>query len=133
MARGAGYLLVIGEHDKGLGEPFPDTTLSGRRLRAITATLDVPVTITNMATPQRTTPTKQRIRALQRQAKAATAVVFLGRRVEQALRDHIPHGRYLPHPAARRRADALALREGLTTLARHKLRLKEGESTVRRH
>jgi len=117
MANSARYLLVIGEHDKGFGEPFAAVTVSGRRLRAITARLDVPVTFANMATPERIVPTKQRIRSLQKQAQAAAAVVFLGRRVEQALRAHIPHGQYLPHPAARRRVDTVALREGLITLA----------------
>lgn len=117
MAFDSGYLLVIGEHDKGFGEPFSPQTLSGRRLRAITATLDVTVTFANMATPQRTNPTKRRILTLQRQAQQAAAVVFLGRRVEHALRPHIPHGRYLPHPAARRRVDAVMLRNGLRDLA----------------
>ena len=117
MADGSTFLLVIGEHDKGFGEPFSRRTVSGRRLRAITDTLVVAVTFANMATPRRTAPTRQRILALQRQAKRAAAVVFLGRRVEQALRPHIPNGRYLPHPAARRRIDAIALRTGLTDLA----------------
>ena len=118
MANGGRFLLIIGEHDKGHGEPFSPVTISGRRLRAITAMLDVPVTFANMATPERIIPTKHRIRSLQRQAHDAAAVIFLGRRVEQALRAHIPHGRYLPHPAARRRIDAVALREGLIGLAR---------------
>jgi hypothetical protein len=126
MANGSTFLLVIGEHDKGLGEPFSLRTVSGRRLRAITATLGVTVAFANMATPRRTTPTKQRIVALQRQAERAAAVIFLGRRVEQALRPHIPSGRYLPHPAARRRIDAVTLRNGLTDLAR-------GASTGDRH
>ena len=119
MDNGSGYLLVIGEHDKGFGEPFSPRTVSGRRLRAITATLDVAVTYANMATPQHAVPTKRRILTLQQQAQHAAAVVFLGRRVEQALRQHIPHGQYLPHPAARRRVDAIMLRDGLTSLARH--------------
>ena len=119
MSSGPTFLLVIGEHDKGFGEPFSAGTVSGRRLRAITGTLEIAVAFANMATPERTSPTKRRILALQRQARRAAAVVFLGRRVEQALREHIPHGRYLPHPAARRRVDAVALREGLVALAQH--------------
>jgi hypothetical protein len=117
MSNRRAFLLVIGEHDKGFGEPFSLRTLSGRRLRAITSTLEVGVSFANMATPKRTVPTRQRIMALQREARGAVAVVFLGRRVEQALRAYIPRGRYLPHPAARRRADAVALRDGLVALA----------------
>jgi hypothetical protein len=111
------FLLLIGEHDKGHGVPFSLATVSGRRLRTMTAALEIAVEFSNMGTPRRTMPTARRIAYLCRRASAACAVVFLGRRVERELRPYIPQGCYLPHPAARRTADLALLRDGLQRLA----------------
>jgi hypothetical protein len=115
--RVAPFLLLIGEHDKGHGVPFAAATLSGRRLRTLTASLEIAVEFSNMGTPYRPTPTPRRIAYLRRRASTAHAVVFLGRRVERELRPHIPEGCYLPHPAARRASDLILLSDGLQRLA----------------
>lgn len=111
------FLLLIGEHDKGLGEPFSQRTISGRRLHAIISELGIRVELANMGTPQREEPSAPQLRYLRLRAAQAAAVVFLGRRVERELKAQISQGTYLPHPASRRRSDLLTLRTGLLKLA----------------
>lgn len=113
------YILAIGEHDKGLGEPFPTSTVAGRRLRAITADLPVPVVLTNMMDWRAAGPSRRDLRRLSAHAARAYAVVFLGRRVEASLACALPRGIYLPHPAARSTKALSRLRHGLSLLASH--------------
>lgn len=109
-------MLLIGEHDKGTGEPFSLTTMSGRRIRGLIEQLELPTELTNMMRPGQNRPSKRQIGQLLRKHKAFVVTVFLGRKVEKELREHIPYGVYLPHPAARARTHREQLRRGLMQL-----------------
>ncbi len=113
------HLLLIGEHDKGLGMPFHPSTVSGRRLRAMTAALGdrVTVTLENMATPEDGVLAPAHLDHLRSIARRADAVVLLGAFVQRALRPLFPEAVLLPHPGARRPIDLQTLREGLIKIA----------------
>lgn len=106
-------VLLIGEHDKGLGEPFPEKTKSGNRLRTLIRQYRVSATIVNMMDCSAKKPKLSDLKRLCRHKKNHQATVFLGRRVERELKLHFPDGIYLPHPAARRGVDHIALEEGI--------------------
>ena len=111
-------VLLVGEHDKGLGEPFPASTTSGRRLRAILSQVPVDYGFANMMAATSTEPTRRDARRLARTAGDYDRVVLLGRRVQSALGAIFPQAVGLPHPASRRKIDLAHLNEGLAALAR---------------
>src|SRR5664279_763887 len=98
-------VLLVGEHDKGLGEPFPQSTTSGKRLRAILGRIPVDYTLINMMSATSEAPSRRDARRLERVAVRHDAVVLLGRRVQAALASILPHAVGLPHPASRRKVD----------------------------
>ena len=106
-------VLLIGEHDKGHGTPFSRLTLSGRRIRGLLAQFQLPAVLMNMMRPGQERPSKRQINVLVRRHRRVVATVFLGRRVEKELREFIPIGIYLPHPAARAIAHRAKLEAGL--------------------
>jgi len=114
-------VLLIGEHDKGLGEPFPISTLSGRRLRSIIAKYCVSATIVNMMDSNSSAPDEKDLERLAGYLDSHQTVIMLGRTVERQLRRYFPDALYLPHPAARRAIDRAALEEGLAFLGGEKL------------
>ena len=111
------HLLLIGEHDKGLGMPFHPSTVSGRRLREMTAALGVAVTFENMVTPEDGVLAPAHLDHLRGIARRSDAVVLLGAFVQRALRPLFPEAVSLPHPGARRPVDLKRLRDGLRLLA----------------
>lgn len=112
-------LLLIGEHDKGLGMPFHPSTVSGRRLREMVAALPVEATIENMMAPGGGGLDEQAVHVerLLDLARGADAVVLLGARVQHGLAPVFPEAVPLPHPGARRPSDLQKLLDGLRMLA----------------
>jgi hypothetical protein len=119
--RGTPKVLLIGEHDKGIGQPFSPMTISGRRLRGLIDQLSLPAVLINMMRPDQTRPSRKQIDLLVRKQRRSGATVFLGRKVERELRDHIPQGVYLPHPASRARAHREHLKRGLREILEQSL------------
>lgn len=110
-------VLLVGEHDKGLGEPFPPFTISGRRLRTMLSGVPVDYTFANMMSASAESPSRRDARRLSRAAARHDSVVLLGRRVQAAVADILPNAIRLPHPASRRRMDLAMLHAGLLALA----------------
>ena len=110
-------VLLIGEHDKGLGQPFPPSTVSGKRLRKILSELPLDYTFENMMSASSAAPSQQDARRLERAAAKCHVVVLLGRRVQAAVSAILPHAIALPHPASRRAVDRASLHRGLSALA----------------
>lgn len=109
-------LLLVGEHDKGLGEPFAPSTMSGKRLRAMLGQLPVDYTFANMMSASSASPSRRDARRLERAAAGCEVVVLLGRRVQAAVSAILPQGVALPHPASRRPVDLANLHQGLNAL-----------------
>ncbi|WP_234571963.1 hypothetical protein [Rhodohalobacter sp. 614A] len=100
--------MILGEHDKGLGKPFPKSTVSGRRLRNIIDKISLDCTIENAF--QFDGEIKERDLAF---ANNYDVVIALGRRShDECLRQGI-NAKYLPHPAVRTRAQLEKLEQGL--------------------
>ena len=112
-------LVLIGGNPKGFLEPFDQTTLSGKRLRKLIATLDLDCRLCDMTRNKNDVPSSQEIAKLKQELQGYK-IVFLGRFVERRLRKHFPQGKYLPHPASRRKSDLQRLQEGLRNLSVNK-------------
>lgn len=110
-------VLLIGEHDKGLGEPFSEKTVSGRRLRSIIRCYGISATIVNMMKCTDKAPKQSDIRRITRHVNDHQSIIFLGRKVERELQSYFPEGHYLPHPASRRTVDQITLERGLAQYA----------------
>jgi len=111
-------ILLVGEHDKGFGEPFAPSTVSGKRLRKILTTLPINWSLTNMMTPSSKEPNRRDISRLKRLAKHNDKVVLLGHKVQSLVLPILPQGIKLPHPASRRKIDLITLHEGLVQLSK---------------
>ena len=115
-------LLLIGEHDKGLGTPFHPSTLSGRRLREMEREVGAHFVFENMLAPGLSTSRVSadaqigHVEHLLTVAKTVDAVVLLGARVQRDMAPVFPDGVMLPHPGARRPEDLRRLRDGLLAL-----------------
>jgi len=113
-------IVLIGGNPKGFKIPFHPDTLSGNRLRNIISKTGLDCEIIDMTNNVNDSPTKEEIEYLKKHYENHK-VVFLGRFVERALRDVFPNGKYLPHPASRRKSDLIHLEEGLRRLCHSSL------------
>lgn len=108
-----GSVLILGEHDKGLGEPFSIKTVSGRRLRAFLTECGLRAELGNVYDFQDN-------RCVQRDLVAVcagfTSVVAVGRVAEEECRRQGISASYLPHPAVRSTKQLANLRAGLAQL-----------------
>lgn len=110
-------VLLIGEHDKGTGQPFDPSTLSGRRLRGLVNFIGLDPVYANMHACDAAAPEASDIARLLEVAANCGAVVLLGKRVEAAIGQHFPGAHRLPHPASRTPEAQMALGAGLQALA----------------
>lgn len=111
-------VVLIGGNPKGHDIPFHPSTKSGRKLRHIIAKTGLSCELDDMTKNSNDIPTFDEINDLKERYEEYQ-VVFLGRFVENALRDTFPNGIYLPHPASRRVTDLIRLTKGLADLTNH--------------
>lgn len=105
-------ILILGEHDKGLGKPFPKSTVSGRRLRGMIERLSLKCTIDNAFDFDGAAKEKDL-----GYANEYGVVIALGKRAySECLRQGV-NCEYLPHPAVRTKAKLSELEAGLTKYA----------------
>lgn len=103
-------ILILGEHDKGHGEPFSRKTVSGRRLRQLVADLSLDVDLGNVF---EYVNSECRERDLRAACRGYAIVVTVGRVASaECTRQGVEHT-YLPHPAVRSAKQLAALRSGL--------------------
>ncbi len=120
--RGRGFkmimeqILILGEHDKGLGIPFSPDTVSGRRLRKIIDGIGLSCRIENVFLNGRVE------RNLKYICGPFGVIIALGRIAEAECRRQGVAVKYLPHPAARSSKQLKKLEEGLKSLVEPGLR-----------
>ncbi|OIO56463.1 MAG: hypothetical protein COX57_02260 [Alphaproteobacteria bacterium CG_4_10_14_0_2_um_filter_63_37] len=108
-------VILIGEHDKGLGTPFPASTVSGKRRRTIIADVGLNCALGNafiFVMGGKTHPND-----LTSMTAGFDVVVALGAVAENACIEQGISPTRLPHPAVRGQAQLAALRDGLGALA----------------
>lgn len=105
-------IILLGEHDKGTGAPFHHSTLSGRRLRALVAEIELDCKFDNAFLWD----------GYARKAKdigyLSGTVIALGRVAEDECHRQGVKCYYLPHPACRSKDQLMRLREGLLHIKR---------------
>lgn len=106
-------ILILGEHDKGFGEPFSLKTVSGRRLRTMVAELNLDVQFGNVFDYCDGRTSARDLRAAYSKCHIVVAVGKVAS--AECARQGIEH-RYLPHPAVRTKAMLDQLRDGLRRL-----------------
>lgn len=106
-------ILILGEHDKGLGEPFSSRTVSGRRLRGLIAELRLNADLGNVFDYR---DGALGTRDLTAACSPYSTVIAVGRTASgECTRQGIRHV-YLPHPAVRSKTQLNRLRAGLAQL-----------------
>lgn len=107
---GAPAALLLGVHDKGLGQPFAPSTVSGRRLRGMLAALGASPDLGNVFGWE---GGKQEQRDLARLCAGYAKIAALGAvAAKECARQGVACAR-LPHPAARSAKAQESLRAGL--------------------
>ena len=106
-------ILILGEHDKGFGEPFSLKTLSGKRLRAALSEFGVDAKLGNVFDYDHGTVTERNLRVA---CAGCQVVIALGKvAAAECERQQIDY-QYLPHPAVRSTLLLGKLRTGLQRL-----------------
>lgn len=121
--RSPAEILFIGEHPKGHEVAFDPSTLSGKRLRTMVAEAGIKSEYMNLwesAEEQAGGKIRSGVtdKIIDHQTLGGRCVA-LGKRVHNALLEYQFQGiQCLPHPAARRKEDIEALRDGIRTLSK---------------
>ena len=106
-------ILILGEHDKGLGVPFHPATISGGRLRRMLLEVGLDAMLGNA---YRSDGHPNNLHA----ACRGFTVIALGKPAKSLCEAQgIPHS-YLPHPACRSRSQWDVLRCGLASYTANK-------------
>lgn len=109
----AAAILILGEHDKGHGEPFSLKTVSGRRLRTMTADLCLDADLGNVFEFTDGHVVERDLKAI---CRPYSIVAVVGRVAQaECERQGIKHVA-LPHPAVRSTKQLTQLRNGLAEL-----------------
>lgn len=107
-------IILLGEHDKGLGIPFSESTVSGRRLRKIINPIPLQCHLGNVF---KVTGEPIDLNYIYHQYDI---VVALGRKAEaECIRQGVNRYaklKYLPHPATRNSKGLKILKDGLMKL-----------------
>lgn len=107
---GTPNVIILGEHDKGLGIPFSLTTTSGKRLRTMLSEIGGPYRLDNVFLYHNGKSMQRNLRAL---CCEYITIVVLGRIAEAECQRQGVRAIYLPHPAARNAIQVRTLRNGL--------------------
>lgn len=108
-------ILILGEHDKGHGEPFSLKTVSGKRLRAMVSEFLPHAQLGNVFDYMNGRTQERDLHAAYPERYVVVAVGKIAS--AECARQGIEH-RYLPHPAVRTKALLGQLREGLRQLSK---------------
>lgn len=108
-------IILVGEHDKGYGEPFSVKTISGRRLRKMISEIGLVCDLNNVFLWENG---KKEIRDL-KLILSNKKVIALGIVAQKECKRQGIESTYLPHPASRCRTLQNKLRQGLIDIENH--------------